>query len=263
MEREVRFQLLRPSQIVAERARCPLILLPVGPLEWHGPHLPLGTDPLNAQEVALRLAREVGGVVLPPLFLGTERERSPQMLRNLGFRGEEYIVGMDFPANAMASLYCPEEVLAVAVRSYLELLVKQGYRLIVILNGHGADNQIITLTRLATEFSGTSPPRVLMLMPVAREPGDYFSGGHAARGETAVMQALTESVDLGELPAGPLRNVDWAIVDAETFGGAPTPDFTVRAQEDPRLATAEEGERLLCAVVTSLAGVVREELSKL
>jgi creatinine amidohydrolase len=263
MSREVRFELLRPAQIAAARAGCSLVFLPVGPLEWHGPHLPLGTDPLNAQEVSLRLAREVGGVVLPPLFLGTERERRPEMLRSIGFGGDEYIVGMDFPANAMKSLYCPEEVLAVAVRSYLDLLVAQGYRLIVILNGHGAENQIQTLDRLAVEYSHTRPARVLMLMPTARAVGDYFNGSHASRGETSILRAITDSVDLGALPEGPLKNIAHAIVDGPTFEGSPTPDHTVRAEDDPRLATAEEGERRIVEIVAELAGTIREELKRL
>jgi len=263
MDREVRFELLRPSQVAAERARCPLVFLPVGPLEWHGPHLPLGTDPLNAYEVSRRLAREVGGVVLPPLFLGTERERRPDMLRSIGFRGDEYIVGMDFPGLPVRSFYSPEEVLAIVVRSYLDLLVKQGYRLIVILNGHGADNQIETLQRLAVEFTGTGPARVRLLMPVARTPGDYFNGSHATRSETGVMMALTDSVDLSALPQGPLKNVELAIVDELTFKGNPTPDFTVREQDDPRRATAEEGERQLQQVVAELAEVIRTELRSL
>jgi len=50
---------------------------PLGPLEWHGPHLPLGVDALNAEAVAWRVAQEVGGVVLPALYVDTERERPP------------------------------------------------------------------------------------------------------------------------------------------------------------------------------------------
>lgn len=263
MEREVRFELLRPSQIIAERGRCPLVFLPLGPLEWHGPHLPFGTDPLNAYEVSLRVAREVGGVVLPPLFVGTERERSPRMLRSIGFRGDEYIVGMDFPGLPIHSLYLPEEVLAILVRSYLELLGRRGYRLIVLLNGHGADNQIQTLQRLAVEFTGRGPAKVLLLMPVLRAPGDYFNGSHATRVETAIMQALTRSVDLTELPAGPLKNAELAVVDQPTFEGHPTADFTVRAEDDPRLATPEEGAQHLAAIVADLAKVVRAELAAL
>jgi len=263
MDREVRFELLRPSQIIAEQQRCPLVFFPLGPLEWHGPHLPFGTDPMIAYEVSLRLAHEVGGVVLPPLFLGTERERSPEMLRSIGFRGDEYIVGMDFPGLPMHSLYLPEEVLAIVVRSYLDLLARRGYRLIVLLNGHGADNQIQTLQRLATEFSNTGASKALMMMPVVRTLGDYYNGSHATRVETAIMQAVTKSVDLAELPEGPLRNTELAVVDQPTFEGQPNADFTVRAEDDPRRATPAEGEQHLISITADLAQVIRKELKGL
>jgi len=256
---------MRPSEIVAAKERCPVVFLPVGPLEWHGPHLPLGTDPLNAQEVARRVAQEVGGVVLPTLFLGTERERSPQMLQSIGFRGDEYLVGMDFPANSMPSFYFPEEILALVVRGYLELLVKCGYRLVVLMNGHAAENQIRTLDRLATEFTHTTATKVLHLLAIPGYSRQEYSWSHAARGETDLMLALCEaSVDLSELPAtGPLLNTDFAIVDDRTFRGEPTPDFTVRPEEDPRQATAEAGQARLAAVVEELANVVKAELALL
>ena len=73
--RTVQLERLRPGEILAERTRCPIVYLPLGPLEWHGPAMPFGTDPLMAQELARRAAPRTGGVVMPTLFLGTERER--------------------------------------------------------------------------------------------------------------------------------------------------------------------------------------------
>ena len=118
--REVRLQWLRPDEVVAERGRASIVYLPIGPLEWHGPHLPLGTDPLQAEHTALELAQRVGGVVHPTLFIGTERERAPELLRDLGFNGDEWIVGMDFPANSMRSYYYAEDAFAMLVRLTLE-----------------------------------------------------------------------------------------------------------------------------------------------
>lgn len=127
--REVRLELLRPDQIVAEKERCAIAYLPIGPLEWHGPAAPFGTDPLTAHESAVRCAREVGGVVLPPLFMGVDTPRDEQGLQNLGFENtDQYIVGMDFPDNTVPSYYFREEIFAMAVREYVRLLVKQGYR---------------------------------------------------------------------------------------------------------------------------------------
>ena len=50
--RTVQLELLRPGEILAERERCSIVYLPVGPLEWHGPAMPYGTDALLAQSLA-------------------------------------------------------------------------------------------------------------------------------------------------------------------------------------------------------------------
>ncbi len=74
---------LFPHEIVEARERLGLVILPLAPIEWHGPHLVLGCDPLLAHAFARRLARELACPYFPPLFIGTERERRPETLRAL------------------------------------------------------------------------------------------------------------------------------------------------------------------------------------
>ena len=265
--RTVHYELLRPAEIIAARDLCPVIYVPIGPLEWHSLHMPLGTDGLNAAAVALRVAERIGGVVLPPFFWGTERERPPQMVEDLGFGAGEYIVGMDFPANSLPSLYCREEFLGLWLRELLDLLIRQQYKLIVLVNGHGARNHLDTLQRLAIEFSASSPARVLLTTAwPARGDPDTFTG-HADAGETSVMMALfPDSVELGALPpdSEPLRSRDWAIVDPETFNGHPTPQHTLRPEYDPRLrSSADKGRRILGLAAEDVGAVVREALAAL
>ncbi len=257
--REVRLQWLRPEEIAAERERVSIVYLPIGPLEWHGPHLPLGTDPLQAEQTAIGLAEKVGGVVHPTLFIGTERERAPELLRDLGFNGDEWIVGMDFPANRVRSYYYAEDAFAVMVRFTLEQLAAQRYALIVVVNGHGATNQIHQLQRLAAEFTQRGPARVIYTFDLDAEVDD--DAGHATITETAALLALNpDRVDLDRLPPAeqPLGNIDYAIVDALTFSGCPTPDRTVRASADPRRATSELGQRHFQVTVDRLAAVISE-----
>src|SRR5699024_12460588 len=47
-----------------------MAILPVGAVEAHGPHLPLGTDNLLAERLAEKLAERVNGFVLPTLSYG-------------------------------------------------------------------------------------------------------------------------------------------------------------------------------------------------
>ena len=258
--RTVQFEYLRPEEILKEQERCSIAYLPVGPLEWHGPAMPFGTDPLAAWEVAKRAARQTGGVVLPPVFIGTERERSPKLLEDAGFEDTGiYVKGMDVPKNTMASFYTPEEIFGVIVREYLRLLVKQGYRLIVIVNGHGAAGQVETLNRLAVEFSNETKSRVINVMGIAPyDPRDQ-DRGHATRCETSIQMALdADNVDLEKLPAKPekLKSMDWGIMDGCTFEGNPPKDKCVVF--DPRDATAETGEKYLEASAAFVADEARK-----
>lgn len=265
--RTVQFELLRPDEIVAERERVPLVYVPLGPLEWHSLHMPVGTDALNAQGVARRAAERTGGVVMPTFFWGTERERPPDMVRDIGFNEDDYIVGMDFPKNILKSLYCREEFLALLVRELLNLLIRLEYQLIVLVNGHGALNQIETLQRLAKEFTACSPARVLFTIAFPVNFGFRFGIGHADAAEASVMMAMhPDSVDLSTLPPlpEPLHNVDWAIVDSDTFRGHPPPDHTLSDEADPRRhASAERGHRMIEQTVAEIEQIVWEALTEL
>ena len=73
MEPEVRYHLLRPGQIVAHREACPVVYIPIGTLEWHGVHNPMGADTLQAEGLAILCAQKGGGLVFPPLYFGESR----------------------------------------------------------------------------------------------------------------------------------------------------------------------------------------------
>ena len=112
-----RYELMRPQQIIAAREKSSMAFIPLGPMEWHAPHMPYGTDMLHAYAISLHLAKEFGGVVLPPLPLGSETILSPDRLRDRGFKGDEKIIGMDFPDLALPSLYIEESAFASIVLS--------------------------------------------------------------------------------------------------------------------------------------------------
>ena len=94
---EVRLSLMLPAEITREREKLPLVFLPIGLLEWHGPHLPLGVDGINAERVAVGVAQRIGGVVLPVFYIGTERGRTRKDLSSYDLRDSGYVEGMDFP----------------------------------------------------------------------------------------------------------------------------------------------------------------------
>ena len=141
MYEEVLYERLTPEALETRRKRAPIAYLPLGTLEWHGPHLPLRSDHLQSQGFFIKLAQKVGGVVLPPLFLGPDSRKDVDDI--------EYY-GMDIlqkaspqPIQLMGSAYW------VSIRLFSEIidaLFKQvrraGFR-IIVAHGHGPSNDYI------------------------------------------------------------------------------------------------------------------------
>ena len=64
----VQMQLMRPGQLEMAAQKFPVVYVPFGLIEWHGRHLPLGTDSLKAHGILVKTAERFGGVVYPPVF---------------------------------------------------------------------------------------------------------------------------------------------------------------------------------------------------
>ncbi len=250
--REIRYERLRPKQLIDERERSPLIFVPVAPLEYHGPHLPVGMDPINATHCALLACRRLGkGVVLPTTYMGTERERPEWMLESLGFKKDDWVVGMDFPTALWPSHYCQEHIFALVMAEKIEMLIAHDYKVIVIVNGHGAWNQMETIDRLAKHYSHTTDSLVVWKLAFVLEISEKNLAGHADIYETSLMMYFQEKfydsasmVDLSQLPEKdvPIHYKDFSIVDGPGFSENPSPDRVV--QTDPRDAAASKGERI-------------------
>jgi creatinine amidohydrolase len=267
-EREVRFEMLRPAQLNEEQKRCPLVFLPVAPLEYHGPHLPVGMDPLNATQCALEACRRLGkGVVHPTLYWGTERERPDWMLESLGFKKGDWVVGMDFPTAIWKSHYQPEHLFGLVVAATLEMLIHTGYKVIVVVNGHGAWNQLETLERLARHYTHTTEALVVWKLAFTLDVSEKNLAGHADIFETSLMLYFEKElfggrklVDLTTLPPRkvPIHYKDFSIVDGPGFSGKPSPDKVTAT--DPRDATVEKGRQVFEETVKMYVELAEEAL---
>lgn len=230
---------MTPDELAEQIGGRGIVYLPVGSMEWHGPHLGMGTDAINAGTVAARTALRTGGAVFPPLYIGTETFRTPESLAKIGFDRDAEIIGMDFPKNSFKSMYWPPDLFETIVETQLKMLRAMGFRKIVVINGHAAPIQIEVLEQLCKRLS--SVPGAVARQITILFPGCGAGLGHAGLAETAIMQyARSESVRLDALPPKPqkLYYADWGIADS---GGSDT-DFSVRY--DPRDATAALGEQI-------------------
>jgi len=136
----VEYAHLTPTDFRARLAESPIAYLPLGTLEWHGEHLPLGSDGLQSFSFMKDLAREVGGIVLPMLYLG------PDMMRA---EGENELYGMDFwlsqeegkmqmSAQQLggSSYWVPDELFHQIMDHSINQLARAGFK-IIVAHGHG------------------------------------------------------------------------------------------------------------------------------
>jgi len=71
------FAELPQPEIAAQFKKNPLVILPTGSVEQHGPHLPTGTDTFAANLIAQRVAERMDGLVLPATPLGVTPMHMP------------------------------------------------------------------------------------------------------------------------------------------------------------------------------------------
>jgi creatinine amidohydrolase len=264
-QRTFSFAHSRPSEVLRARKKPGILWLPIGPLEWHGPHMPYGVDPLNAQGVAYACAEKLGGLVLPTLYCGTERERAPEMLKSLGLNPNSYVVGMDFPKNPLVSGYFPEEEFVIQVMGWVERAIEWNFPTLVIINGHGAQNHNEALYRIVQAFRPKNTPiDVLAFLGLVKDAQGNLNIGHASHDETSIMMMdYPEDIAMHFLPpkSRPLKSADFSIVDDLTFRCQPTPDFSLRKDDDPRfLSNAAYGKKARAVTVAYVTQQIRRFL---
>jgi len=193
---------LRPQQIEAALTERSLIYLPLGTIEWHCHHLPVGLDGLTAHGLCLAAAEKTGGLVWPVLYYGTG-----------GGHG-------GFPWTVMM----PErrEIEALLTQT-LHRLAQMDVKEVLLFSGHFADEQLQMIDEMAQEWNAKGSLPLVKAFAVNRANVPSFPPDHAGSFETTLLDGLTDGlIDLPSLgtgadqgdrfdPASPL----WGIVGAD------------------------------------------------
>jgi creatinine amidohydrolase len=209
MSEEVRYHMLRPEQIIARRTLCPVVYIPIGTLEWHGLHNPVGADSLQAEGIAIRCAQKGGGLVFPPLYYGESRVEGLmeanatdrlQIAEKMQLNPDNFLPErMPFSAIEQVINY---EKLLLHILAETESL---GFRVGVLVAGHyplidhARAAALLFNKRLHSRSSGMQAWAFVDYMLV--EDQYECAGDHAGGWETSHMMALhPESVRLDLLP---------------------------------------------------------------
>ena len=234
------------------------VIQPVGNTEDHGPHLPLATDSLIAEELTYRLGAVLAKeyprsefIVAPTLSVGNVTE--------FGTRGG-FSVGATLEA-------------------YIEQLCKNllfcGHRNVIVINGCGGNDQM--LARLADRDEKIVYLPCWWRLPCARDLDESYLayidcggdpkqwvGTHASEMETSAIMAIEKNLGKRLVRRENLKrafgpNTGFVVIPAKKEGRlreiAPS-----GVLGDARRATPEKGVNLLNAVVIEYAGLLADKL---
>lgn len=225
-------------------------ILPCGAVEAHGPHLPLATDVVISDGMALRAAAKLGseGVhafVLPPL----------------AYAPAEYAAA--FAGTISISATAAKAVLIDIAQS----LQQQGFACLALANSHFDPANVVMLRDAAAEIAANGLPVAypdFTRRALARTLTDEFVSGacHAGQFETSLVMAdrpeLVDEAGRRALTENAVSLIEAFARGATTFEEAGGPEAYFGA---PATASAAEGEQSFQAMADALVRAVQEALS--
>jgi creatinine amidohydrolase len=253
---KIRYEELTWPEMQVAISHQPVVLLPFGAVEDHGPHLPLNTDNVIVEAICLEAARRAPGemLVMPVVAYGLDEHH------------------MDFPGTVSVDM----ESLLGYVSDVAISAARHGFTHILVVNGHGSNAPLADLVarRVVLEtgmICGAMSPNAAidptLAEPTLTEMRRSEPGGvaHAGEYETAMMLHLRP--DLVQMDRA-VREVGQLTL--EFFGwDQPQPsilswqDWWSRMSQsgicgDATVATAEFGQALFETTVDNFVRFVRE-----
>jgi creatinine amidohydrolase len=217
------------------------VILPLGSLESHGPHLPFGTDALTAYLIALDIAARVPKTaVLPPVNYGVSEH----------YKEFPFTVSLQF------------ETAIALIRDILESVYREGIRKVFIMNGH--DGNIAPIEVAARSAKVAHPDfKIVSLDAWWKMVGDLvppgffevWNGlGHGGEGETSICLALFPELCDPDKAAGvvptlpPHIDIKWRFSELTNTG----------ASGDPTKGTRDKGLKMRQILVDTVVQLLTD-----
>ncbi len=199
--KQVLYEELTPTAFRKRLTEAPIAYLPLGTLEWHGEHLPLGSDGLQSKHFFEQLACEIGGIVLPMLHLGPDRQKQVNGKTLYGMDLGSIHGGNRYADKQLdgSAYWISEEDFSRILEATWAQLARAGFK-IVVAHGHGPS------TGFARKHFDPWQEKYGMKFFNCWGPKDGRDLGimvdHAATNETSLVMALRpELVHMEYLPA--------------------------------------------------------------
>ena len=218
-----------------------VVIFPVGSVEEHGDHLPLCTDSLQPEYIALKVAEKTGCLVAPSLKYG---------ICNAG-------------RNFAGTITIEFDTFYRMVHEILSELVRNGFRRIIVLSGHAGNSHMVALRLAAQDIvikndaSGQEKKTRIMVLSdydFAKELTPKYASeedGHAGTLETSrVMAIKPELIKSAGSPSFPKMPRFEVVAHPELY-------FPSGVNGDPTAASAEKGQKINEYIIEQVAKLVK------
>lgn len=216
---------LRPDQLKMAIEEFPLALIPLGSLEWHSYHLPLGMDGLKADALIKRIGEKMNkGVLFPCRWWG-------------GIKTMKFPMTHEIPSFQQKRFF----------DNTIQWLYDMGFKVIILLTGHYPAKLTKILRKVSERFMQKHDDAYVFGLPefLLLWDQNYF-GDHAAAWETSISMALfPNDVDMGQLP----DNYDF--IERERKLG-------VMGKDPTKAANEALGKRVVDLFVSRMIGIIEK-----
>jgi creatinine amidohydrolase len=235
---KLHYEEMLPHELEAALAKAPVAYLPLGTLEYHGPHMAIGNDALKAEAILERACRNTGGVLVPTLYWGIGGGHK------------------DYPA----SILIRNELLGDLLDDILEGLHRNGFRVFVLLTGHYPGEQVEAVKSAARRLLDAHPGARAWALPEHEAYPGELRGDHAAKWETSILQFLRpELVEMERIAAAASPGAPAATRTLEEMN-APGPLHGILGENPAITARPELGRETVEVIVAHITAWVGRAL---
>ncbi|GFN39303.1 MAG: creatininase family protein [Nitrosopumilaceae archaeon] len=214
-----------------------VVLIPVGSIEQHGPHLPISTDSDIVSEIANQVSKKTNCLLMPTINYGVSFEHSP-----------------------FFNVSITESTLEKILVDICISLQKNGINDIIILNGHhGNQHSLVHVPKKVLKISKRNV-RVLIFSYWNFMKREF---DHAGFVETSIMLAISNKVKMSRATKG-LVIEGMSPKEKTRIRRLATKSFINATKNgiwgDPRKATKKDGQKILVEIVQNLVKKVKVAL---
>lgn len=235
------YQEMQPHEFDAALQKAPVAFLPLGTLEYHGPHMPIGNDALKAEAILKRVCAQTGGIMVPTFYWGIGG----------GHKG--------YPT----TIIIRDDLLGAMLDEILEGLYRNQFKVFVVLTGHYPGEQIQAVKEAAARLLSRHPEVHIWGLPEHEAFPGEFRGDHAAKWETSILMHLRpELVDMDQIKDAALPSAPDATRSLDEMN-APGPLHGMLGENPARTASPQLGQETVDVIVANLVRWVEKALKEI